>query len=57
MRRYWKLKQEALYYTLWRTRFGRSYGLDLRRTVMITSKNEGPAPMKITNSKLTISEI
>jgi hypothetical protein len=26
MRRYWKLKEEALYPTLWRTRFGRGYG-------------------------------
>jgi hypothetical protein len=24
-RRYWKLKEEALYCTLWRTRFGRGY--------------------------------
>jgi hypothetical protein len=23
---YWKLKEEALDYTLWRTRFGRDYG-------------------------------
>jgi hypothetical protein len=26
MRRYWKLKEEALDRTLWRTRFGRGYG-------------------------------
>jgi hypothetical protein len=26
-RRYWKLKEEALHGTLWRTRFGRGYGL------------------------------
>jgi hypothetical protein len=25
-RRYWKLKEEALDRTLWRTRFGRDYG-------------------------------
>ena len=25
-RGYWKLKEEALYLTLWRTRFGRGYG-------------------------------
>jgi hypothetical protein len=25
-RRYWKLKEEALDRTLWRTRFGRGYG-------------------------------
>jgi hypothetical protein len=26
MRRYWNLKDEALYCTVWRTRFGRGYG-------------------------------
>jgi hypothetical protein len=32
--RYWKLKEEALlvYFTLWRTRFGRGYGPVLRQT-------------------------
>jgi hypothetical protein len=31
-RRYWKLKEEALDHTLWRTRFGRGYGPVLRQT-------------------------
>jgi hypothetical protein len=31
-RRYWKLNEEALDITLWRTRFGRSYGPVLRQT-------------------------
>jgi hypothetical protein len=31
-RRYWKLKQEALDRTLWRTRFGRGYGPIVRQT-------------------------
>jgi hypothetical protein len=31
-RRYWKLKKEALYPTLWRTRFGRDYGPVVRQT-------------------------
>jgi hypothetical protein len=31
-RRYWKLKQEALDRTLWRTRFGRDYGPVVRQT-------------------------
>jgi hypothetical protein len=31
-RRYWKLKEEALYRTLWRTRFGRGYGPVVRQT-------------------------
>jgi hypothetical protein len=31
-RRYWKLKGEALDRTLWRTRFGRGYGLVVRQT-------------------------
>jgi hypothetical protein len=30
--RYWKLKEEALDRTLWRTRFGRSYGPVVRQT-------------------------
>jgi hypothetical protein len=29
---YWKLKEEALDRTLWRTRFGRGYGLVVRQT-------------------------
>jgi hypothetical protein len=29
-RRYWKLKEEALDHTLWRTRFGRVYGRVVR---------------------------
>ena len=29
---YWKLKEEALDRTLWRTRFGRAYGTVLRQT-------------------------
>jgi hypothetical protein len=32
MRRYWKLKDEALDRTLWRTRFGRGYGPVVRQT-------------------------
>jgi hypothetical protein len=31
-RRYWKLKEEALDLTLWRTRFGRDYGSVVRQT-------------------------
>jgi hypothetical protein len=31
-RRYWKLKDEALDRTQWRTRFGRGYGLVVRQT-------------------------
>jgi hypothetical protein len=31
-RRYWELKEEALYRTLWRTRFGRGYGPVVRQT-------------------------
>jgi hypothetical protein len=31
-RRYWKLKEEALDRTLWRTRFGRDYGPVVRQT-------------------------
>jgi hypothetical protein len=31
-RRYWKLKEEALDRTLWRTRFGRGYGPVVRKT-------------------------
>jgi hypothetical protein len=31
-RRYWKLKEEALDRTLWRTRFGRGYELVVRQT-------------------------
>jgi hypothetical protein len=30
--RYWKLKEEALHRTLWRTRFGRGYGPGVRQT-------------------------
>jgi hypothetical protein len=29
---YWKLKEEALDRTLWKTRFGRGYGPVVRRT-------------------------
>jgi hypothetical protein len=32
MRGYWKLKEEALDRTLWRTRFGRGYGPVVRQT-------------------------
>jgi hypothetical protein len=31
-RRYWKLKEEALDRSLWRTRFGRGYGPVVRQT-------------------------
>jgi hypothetical protein len=31
-RGYWKFKKEALYCTLWRTRFGRGYGPVVRQT-------------------------
>jgi hypothetical protein len=31
-RRYWKLKEESLDHTVWRTRFGRGYGPDVRQT-------------------------
>jgi hypothetical protein len=30
--RYWKLKEEALYWTVWRTHFGRGYGPVVRQT-------------------------
>ena len=30
---YWKLKEEALYHTLWRTRFGRGCGFVARQTM------------------------
>jgi hypothetical protein len=30
--RYWKLKEEALDHTLWRTGFGRGYGPVVRKT-------------------------
>jgi hypothetical protein len=33
-RRYWKLKEEALDHTLWRTRFGRGYGPVTRQTTL-----------------------
>jgi hypothetical protein len=29
---YWNVKEEALDRSLWRTRFGRGYGPDVRRT-------------------------
>jgi hypothetical protein len=32
-RRFWKLKEEALYHTLWRTRFARVYGPAVRHTM------------------------
>jgi len=35
MRRYWKLKEEALGVTLWRTGFGRGYGAVVRQTTYI----------------------
>jgi hypothetical protein len=31
---YWKLKEEALDCTLWRTRFGRDYGPVVRQTTV-----------------------
>jgi hypothetical protein len=31
-RRYWKLKEEALHRTVWRTHFGRGYGPVVRQT-------------------------
>jgi hypothetical protein len=31
-KRYWKLKEEALDRTLWRTRFGRGYGPVVRQS-------------------------
>jgi hypothetical protein len=34
MRRYWELKMEALDRTLWRTGFGKGYGLVVRCTVV-----------------------
>jgi hypothetical protein len=33
MRRYWKLKEEALDRILWRTGFGRGYGPIVRQTI------------------------
>jgi hypothetical protein len=32
-RRYWKLKEEALDRTVWRTHFGRGYGPVVRQTI------------------------
>jgi hypothetical protein len=31
-RRYWKLKEEALDHTVWKTRFGRGFGPVVRQT-------------------------
>jgi len=31
-RRYWKMKEEALDLTLWRSQYGRGYGLIVRQT-------------------------
>jgi hypothetical protein len=36
-RRYWKLEEEALDRVLWRTRFGRGYGLVVRQTAELTN--------------------
>jgi hypothetical protein len=33
-RRYWKLKEEALHRTVWRTRFGRACGPVVRQTTV-----------------------
>jgi hypothetical protein len=30
---YWKLKEEAVYRTVWRTRFGKTYGPVVRQTM------------------------
>jgi hypothetical protein len=39
-RRYWKLKEEAQDRTLWRTQFGRGYGLSQDRLLLdLTDKN------------------
>jgi len=38
MRGYWKLKEEALDRTQWRSRFGRSCGLVVRRTTAAVPK-------------------
>jgi hypothetical protein len=32
-RRFWKMKEEALYHSLWRTRFARVYGPVARHTL------------------------
>jgi hypothetical protein len=31
-REYWKLKEEAIYRTVWRTHFGRAFGPVIRQT-------------------------
>jgi len=40
MRGQWKLKEEAVDCTLWRTGFGRGYGPVVRRTVEYMNKIE-----------------
>jgi hypothetical protein len=35
MRRYWKVKEETLDRTVWRTRFGRGYGPDIKTDYVI----------------------
>jgi hypothetical protein len=38
-RGYWKLKEEALDRTVWRTRFGRGYGSVVRQTTELLNEN------------------
>jgi hypothetical protein len=44
-RRYWKLKEEALDRTVWRTRFGRGYGSVVRQTTELMNKREMYFPL------------
>jgi hypothetical protein len=48
-RRYWKLREEALDRTMWRTRFGRGYGPVVRQTAesneMEVTDNFTPRPL------------
>jgi hypothetical protein len=47
-RRYWKLKEEALARTVWRTCFGRGYGPAVKQTIEMKQMNpEEPPPVKI----------
>jgi hypothetical protein len=46
-RGYWKLKEEALDNAVWRTSFGRSYGLVVRETIEWMNEQKGlSAPIK-----------
>jgi hypothetical protein len=57
-RGYWKLKEEALDRTVWRTRFGRGYGHVVRQTAVWMDKITNSVAINILNSiKLCIKRI